>query len=306
TATSEVLKVISRSTFDLEPVLQTLIENAARLCAADQGVIFKYDGEVHRLAAGYNLSAEFRQFVEEHPLEPGSGTATARTVLEGRTVHIHDVLADPAYTYAGAAVGQYRTILGVPMLRGKVPVGVFSLQRREVQPFTDKQIELVTTFADQGVIAIENVRLLQELQGKTSELTRSVGELKALSEVSQAVGSTLDLETVLATIVSRAVQLSGSDSGIVYEFDEATRSFHARASDRATPERLEAVRAAPIRLGQGAMGRAGVLREPVLIADMEEEREHVAPQVREQLIRQGMRSLLAVPLIREDRLLGGL
>ncbi len=306
TATSEVLKVISRSTFDLEPVLQTLIENAARLCGAEGGVIYKSDGQLQRLAAAYNISPEFRDFVEQNPLGPGPGTAVGRAMLEARTIHIHDVLQDPNYTYGGARLGGYRTILGVPMLREGMPIGVFAVWRYRVHPFTDKQIELVTTFADQGAIAIENVRLFQELEARTRELTRSVGELQALGEVSQAVSSTLDLDAVLATIVSRAVQLSGSDEGVVYEFDEATQTFHQRATHKITPEHVEAVRAAPIRLGEGVMGRAGVIRQPVQVADIEDDRRLVAPQVRDLLAREGMRSLLAVPFVREDRLLGGL
>jgi PAS domain S-box-containing protein len=211
--------------------------------------------------------------------------------------------------------GRYRAVVAVPMLREDVVLGVIAVVKSKSEPFNDKQIELVTTFADQAVIAIENVRLFQELEARTRELTRSVNELRALGEVSQAVGSTLDLETVLETIVSRAVQLSGSYGGIVYEFDEATQAFQARATHRISPEHLEALRAAPIHLGEGAVGRAGVIREPVEVADIEDEPPHdsttrrplpvVARQVRGLLIRDGLRSLLAVPLIRDGRLLGG-
>jgi PAS domain S-box-containing protein len=306
TATSEVLKVISRSAFDLQPVLQALIENATRLCGADGGSIYRFDGELLRMAATYNLPDELRRFVEQNPLQPGRGTAVGRSLIEGRVVHIHDVLADPGYTYAGASVGGYRTLLGVPMLRDGVAIGVFAVVRMQVAPFTNRQIELVTTFADQGAIAIENVRLFTELEVRTKDLTRSVGELQALGEVSQAVSSTLDLDAVLATIVSRAVELSGSASGIVYEFDEAAQEFHARATHRITSEYLEILRGAPIRLGEGAMGRAGVIREPVEVDNVEGERQLVAPQLRDLLVRQGHRSLLALPLIREERLLGGL
>ena len=210
TATSEVLKVISRSTFDLQPVLETLIENAARLCAADQGFIYRVDGELYRPAACYNVSAEQMAWLEENPIPPGTGTAIARVGLQHHTVHIPDVLADPDYTFAASNMWGLRTLLGVPMLREGVTIGAFSLQRKEARPFTDKQIQLVTTFADQAVIAIENVRLFQELEARTRELARSVGELKALGEVGQAVSSTLDLETVLSTIVRHAVQLSAN------------------------------------------------------------------------------------------------
>jgi PAS domain S-box-containing protein len=306
TATSEVLKVISRSTFDLQPVLETLIENAARLCHADAGVVYRADGELQRFAAGCNISAEVREFIEQHPLGRSSSTVVGRAMLEGRTVHIPDVREDPGYTYGGMDLARIRSILGVPMMREGVPIGVFSIWRWEPLPFTDKQIELVTTFADQGAIAIENVRLFSELEARTQELTRSVGELRALNEVSQAVGSTLDLETVLATIVSRAVQLSDSHQGVAYEFDEATQSFHMRAAHQVGPELLEALRASPIRLGQGAIGQAGVRRTTVEISDVADERQLVAPQARAALLREGIRCLLAVPLVREDRVLGAL
>src|SRR6516225_4192448 len=143
--------------------------------------------------------------------------------------------------------------------------------------FPADQIAVLKTFADQAVIAIENVRLFNEVQARSRELDRSIAELRALSEVSQAVSSTLNLETVLETSVARAVQLSSSDSGIVYEFDEVAQTFHARASHRITPEHLATVRAAPIRLGAGAVGRAGAIREPVQVADIADERQFVAP-----------------------------
>ena len=156
------------------------------------------------------------------------------------------------------------------MLREGVLLGVFSLQRYEVRPFTDKQIELVTTFADQAVIAIENVRLFQELQARTAELTRSVEELRALGEVGRAVSSTLDLETVLNTIVSRAAQLAGADGAAIYEYDDATREFQIRAAHNYDPELVESIRAMPIRLGEGLMGRAAERREPVQVPDIRE------------------------------------
>src|SRR5262249_41719699 len=134
-------------------------ENATRLCGADGGSIYRFDGELLRMAADYNLPDELRRFVEQNPLPPGRGTAVGRSLIEGRVVHIEDVQADPGYTYAGAGVGGYRTILGVPMLRDGVAIGVFAVVRMQVAAFTDRQIELVTTFADQGAIAIENVRL---------------------------------------------------------------------------------------------------------------------------------------------------
>ena len=171
TTTSEVLKVISRATFDLQPVLETIVENATRLCGAQKGQINRLDGESYRLAVAYNIPPAFKAFLERNPMHPGQGTITGRVALERRTVHVPDVLADPEYQYGeGPRLGGYRTMLGVPMLREGVPIGVIIIWRDEVQPFTDKQIELVTTFADQAVIAIENVRLFRELEQKSRQL----------------------------------------------------------------------------------------------------------------------------------------
>src|SRR5262249_4309403 len=208
TATSEVLQVISRSAFDLQPVLDPLVESAARLCSAERGYIMRLQGGQYHLAASYPADQELEEFVRQHPLAPDRGSITGRVALECRTVQIEDVLADPDYSLQEQQrIEGYRTLLGVPLLRDSIVIGVFVLWRNRVDRFTDKQIALVNTFADQAVIAIENVRLFQELETRTRELARSVGELRALGDVSQAVSSTLNLETVLATIASHAVQL---------------------------------------------------------------------------------------------------
>jgi signal transduction histidine kinase len=180
------------------------------------------------------------------------------------------------------------------------------IRRREVRPFSDKQIALLKTFADQAVIAIENVRLFQELESRTRELARSVGELKALGEVGQAVSSTLELETVLATIVSHAVQLSGTDSGVIYEYDDDKQEFHLRASHRMEEELVEAIRAAPFRLGEGATGRAVATQAPVQVTDLLGEREIGGTRIRPIMARLGYRSLLVVPLLVEEQIMGSL
>jgi GAF domain-containing protein len=260
TATSELLKVIGRSTFDLQPVFETLAENAVRLCAARLAFIYRFDGHRMRAVASYNVSDDMRAFVEHNPIAPGRHTATARAALERRTIHIHDVRADsePHLRSEGRSE-TIRTVLVVPMLRAgscwRDPVYM-----HEVRPFTDGRIALMETFADQAAIAIENARLLSELRDRTAELTRSVGELKALGEVGRAVSSTLDLQTVLDTIVARAVQLSGTGGGFIYEFDDATQEFHLRATHQVENELAEAFRAEPIRLGEGATGRAAATR----------------------------------------------
>jgi signal transduction histidine kinase len=304
TATSEVLKVISRSAFELEPVLHTLVENVTRLCSADAGQIRKLDGEVFRIVASFGVPPQLEEFDQQHPARSGRGTLVGRTAIEGQTVHIPDVLADPEYERTEAQkVGGYRTLMGVPLLREGALVGVFVLHRFRVEPFTDKQIELVTTFAAQAVIAIENVRLFQELEARTRELDRSVEELKALGEVGQAVSSTLDLQTVLSTIVGRAVELSATDGGAIYEFDEGTEEFHLRATHGMSLDLIEAVREARIRLGETAVGRAALNREAVQIPDIMAE---AAYSLRDVMERAGFRAFLAVPLLREHRIIGAL
>jgi GAF domain-containing protein len=202
-ATADVLKAISRSTFDLQTVLDVLVESATRLCDADMAAIVRQKGSTYQHAATYGMPPEFDAFMAGRPISLGRETVTGRAVHESKTMHIPDVLADPDYAMTDTQrVGGYRAIVGVPLLRNGHPIGVIVLMRREPRPFTDKQIELVTTFADQAVIAIENVRLFDEVQARTRELSQSVGELRALGEVTQAVTSTLDLQTVLTTIVA--------------------------------------------------------------------------------------------------------
>ena len=175
TATADVLKVISRSTFDLQTVLQTLVESAAKLCEADKATITRQKDGVFFRAETYGFSDEFMDYVRTVPVVPDRGSATGRALLEGVVIHIPDVQADPEYTFTEAQrLGGFRTMLGVPMLREGVPIGVIVLTRSEVRPFTDKQIELATTFADQAAIAIENVRLFDEVQAKTRDLSEAL------------------------------------------------------------------------------------------------------------------------------------
>ena len=309
TATSEILRVISSSPTDVQPVFDTIAANALRLCDATWSAVTRFDGEMLHLVSYHNVvdSQSMEALRRAFPRRPRDGGVNDRAILTRAIAHVTDTREDSHYQFGELAQATgYRSILAVPMLRDGQPVGTITVTGAAPKAFTLRQVDLLKTFADQAVIAIENVRLFKELEARTGELTRSVEELRALGEISQAVSSTLDVETVLATIVSRAVQLAGCDNGIVYEFDEGTQSFHARATHRITAEQLTALRTAPIRLGEGAVGRAGVIREPVQVADIEKESQLVAPQVRELHVREGTHSLLAVPLVREERLLGGL
>jgi GAF domain-containing protein len=306
TATSEILGVIASSPTDIQPVLNVVAENAARLCDAKDAVIFRVDSDMLHRAAAYGPmpGTEGRR-----PISRGS--VPGRAVLDRRTIHVRDMSEAEAEnefpdTRRSQQVTGTRTILATPLLREGVSIGTITVRRQEVRSFTDKQIKLLETFADQAVIAIENVRLFQELGARTSELARSVGELKALGEVGQAVSSTLDLPTVLSTIVARAVQLSGTDCGIIYEYDEPTQEFHLRASYQMEQELVDAYQATPLRIGQGATGRAAETREPTQITDLHQEQEFATRGMRPILSRLGYQSLLAVPLLFEQKIMGAL
>jgi signal transduction histidine kinase/putative methionine-R-sulfoxide reductase with GAF domain len=305
TATSEILGVIASSPTEIQPVMDTIAENAAKVCGANDAVIRRVEGNVLRTAAHYGPVPDV---AAERPIDRRS--PGGRAVVDRAVIHIPNMgsvveteFPEVYETYLRTGIG---IVLAVPLMREAVAIGAIHIRREGVQPFTDKQIALLKTFADQAVIAIENVRLFQELETRTRELAESVGELRALGSVSQAVSSTLDLETVLATIVSHAVQLSGTDCGVIYEYDEAKEEFHLRASHRMEEEVVESLRAAPIRLGEGATGRAATTRAPIQVPDISDQREYTGTRVRPTLTRLGYRSLLSVPLLREQQIMGGL
>jgi two-component system, NtrC family, sensor kinase len=304
TATADVLKVISRSTFDLPAVLQTLVESAARLCDADKTNISREKNGAFYRAEAYGFSPEFQEYVKDIPIKADRGSAFGRALLERRVIHIPDVKADPEYTLReGQRLGGYRTVLTIPMIHEGVPIGVLSLTRSEVRPFTDKQIELATTFADQAVIAIKNVRLFEEVQARTRELSQSVEELRALGEVSQAVNSTVDLETVLNTIVAKAAQLSGTEAGAIYVFDDTAQEFHLRATYGMDNAIIAEIKDRHIHIGETAISEAVEQRIPIQIPDVQDDPNSSVLDI---IVRAGFRALLIVPLLGADRTVGAL
>jgi two-component system NtrC family sensor kinase len=296
TATADVLKVISRSTFDLQAVLDTLVESAARLCEAERAFIFRFDGEILHMVSAYNVSPELKEFVERHPVQPGRQSAAARTALERRIVHIEDVQADPEYTFGVVNVDPHGTVLGVPLLRGDELVGVIVLPRREVRPFTDKQIELVTTFADQAVIAIENVRLFDEVQARTEELSESLQQQTATADVLKVISrSTFDLKSVLQTLVESAGRLCDADFATITRQKDGVL-FFAEAYGY-SPEFIEYLRALPVERGRGtATGRALLEGRVIHIADVLADPDYTWAEAQRL---GGYRTVLGVPMLRE-------
>jgi adenylate cyclase len=302
-ATANVLKVISQSAFDLPAVLENLVATAADLCEADMVGILEPQGKIFRYAASHGYSPQFVKFMEEHPLEMGRGTVVGRTLHEGKPVHIPDVNRDSEYTFGEARkVGRFSTILGVPMLRQGSPIGVIVLMRTLKCPFAAKHIELVSIFADQAVIAIENARLFNELHVRTRELSQSVEELRALGEVSQTVNSTLDLETVLSAIVSKAAQLSRTEAGTIYVFNEVSREFEPHAAYGMTEALIDAIKNHHAEISK-AVALAIEQRQPSQVPDLRAEVPSVARDI---MLQAGYRGSLVVPLLAADRTVGAL
>jgi GAF domain-containing protein len=297
TATADVLKVISRSTFDLQMVLDTLTVSAARLCEADMAGILRPKGSAFYYVTSHGFPAEYLDFVRSIALAPGRGSIVGRTLLEGKIVQVADVLADPEYAYhEPQKVAGYRTFLAVPLLREGKPIGVLVLTRSTVRPFTENQIELVTTFADQAVIAIENVRLFEAEQARTRELTESLQQQTATADVLKVISrSTFDLTSVLQTLVESAARLCDADAATI------TRQKEGRLvrgeSYGYSPEFIEQLRAVPVEPGRGTtMGRVLLEGKVIHIEDVVTDPDYA---LRETQKLGGYRTMLGVPMLRE-------
>ena len=307
TATSEVLQVISSSPGDLEPVFGALLEKAVRLCGAKFGNLHLREGDASRTVAMHNAPAAYVEARLHTLIQPGPHTALAQAMRTKRAVQVEDVKAGPAYrardplVVSAVELGGVRTMLVVPMLKDDELVGSINIYRQDVMPFNQKQIDIVSNFAAQAVIAVENARLLNELRQRTDELGRSVGELRALGEVSLAVNSTLELETVLDTIVAKAVQLCSTDAGAIYVFNDQQREFRLRATYGMDRGLIEALTQRHIGVDEPNITPAFLAGEPIQVPDL---REAVSSAANDIVLRAGFRALLIAPLLRGGDIAG--
>src|SRR5215510_7611498 len=301
TATAEMLNVISRSTFDLQAVLDTLVQSAARLCAAECAFIFRLEQGAYHLAANHGFSDEYRAYIKRNPIPPGRNTLVGRTALTAHTVHLPDCLADPEYKwFESQKIGGFRTMLGVPLLREGSPIGVLALTRSQVQPFSDREIELITTFADQAVIAIENVRLFDEVQARTRELSEALERQTATSEVLQVISSSPgELKPVFQAMLEHAVHICEAKFGALYRYDG--KLFH--------PEALIGAPQALVEFHQKRGAFQAVPGTPLHQLWQTRNVVHTAddaggPSASARL--GGARSHLAVPMLKDDALIGSI
>jgi two-component system, NtrC family, sensor kinase len=294
TATSDLLQVISRSAFDLQPIFDAIAERAVTLCGASRAFIYRFDGELLHMVASHNAPEDFKAWVTQHPIPPGRQSGSGRAVLERRTIHIHDVRADPEYTFGAKDAEAIRTILGVPIMKGDEMLGVMMIYHiEEVRPFTEKQIALVETFADQAAIAIENVRLFNEMQEALERQTATADILKVIAS------SPSDVQPVFQAIADRSNRLIDALSTTAFSLVDGI--LYLRAFTPTTQEadaKLQATFPAP--LSAFSWGESIGKGEIYCVIDAEQEPEHLRKVARER----GWRSALLVPLLRDGKPIG--
>ena len=301
TATADVLKVISRSAFDLKVVLDTLLRSAGRLCDADMGVISRRQDDMFYRTAAFGLPDDLGELIEEQPVELSRNSGSGRALLEGKVIQITDIEADPEYTHLSRGTGAFRTLVGVPMLRDGVPVGVMTLMRRSVQPFTDKQIELVSTFADQAAIAIENVRLFEAEQQRTRELAESLEQQTATSEVLGVISSSPgELEPVFDVLLANAVRICGAQFGNLTLFNGGELRLEAMHNP---PRALAELRRRNpvIDLERSVAGPVVTTKQLNHVRDLAAQEPYAGSALAKV---GGARTALSVPMLREDALVG--
>ena len=296
-AIADVLQVISRSAFDLQRVLDTLVENAARLTDAKHSLLFRLEGEHYRLVASFGNRPEFRDHLQTQPIAVNPSTLVGRTVLAGEPVRIADVLADPEYTWGSAQkLGAYRSVLGVPMLRDGVPIGVIAVFREEVHGFADREVELLVTFADQAVIAIENVRLFNETKD-------ALARQEAFAQVLQTISrSAFDLQAVLETIIQNSVRLCDARGGLI--FRRTSDGYRLAAAHGGSPGLVEYFRKQVLQPGQEAVTMRAVLHGgPIQIQDVLADPQYEHASVREF---EAVRTVLGIPLLHKGEFIGAM
>ena len=302
TATADVLKVISRSAFDLQTVLDTLTESAARLCEAEKGCIFQRRGDLYHWASNYGFPDDLVVHAKAHPFAAGGGSTTSRVARDKAPIHIPDVLADPEYQASEyQRLGDYRTNLGVPLLRDGEPVGVFVLTRQSVRPFNDRQIELVQTFADQAVIAIENARLFEEVQAKTRDLEELLAQQTATADVLKIISrSAFDLDVAALAILEASARLCRATQATLHLRDG---DVFRLVTQFGLPEAFErAARANPIPVRYPLHSRRKARPGEVAhFADAWTDPEYL---YRDAALSAGYRAIIVVPLMREGELVG--
>ncbi len=304
-AADDVLSAIGRSAADPEAVLGTIVESARRLCRAQTAFLYllREDG-YFELIKSTGASDEAIRFIAEHPMAVDRETLIGRVGLERRTQQIPDVLTDPDYgAFDLQRVAGYRTTVGAPMLLDEEVVGTLNLWRNEVSPFDEREMAIVTAFAGQAAMAVNGVQLVQELEARRAELGRRVEELEALSEVGEAVSSSLDVDHVLSTIAMHAVKLSGTDGGSIMEYSEHDRCFRVRSVFQTKADVVERLRSIRIDLDETLVGRAARERRPIVVPDLGQVELDPHLQI---LYDAGWRSLVAVPMLREDQIVGSL
>ena len=307
TATSEILRVISSSPTDIQPVFDTIVRSAATLCAATTAGLFQFDGSQIHLGAYHNWDPAMLESVRQaFPRPPGRGTLTARAILTGQVTHVADIAADPEFAAPSIVQAGFRSELSVPMVRAGTPIGAITVTRQEVKPFSDNQVELLKTFADQAVIAIENVRLFQELQARNRDLTESLEQQTATSEILRVISSSpTDVQPVFDTIAKSVVRLCDGRFSGVYRFDGTLIHFVAHSGW--TDEGLEAARRAYPRAPSRETQVATAILDRAVVEVRDFENDPGVPELTRALARAlGYRSDLVVPMLREGHPIGAI
>ena len=303
-ATREILSILAKASTSEDDVFDAVVENACRLCRAQVAQISLAEGDAYRLVASKGHTKEYADFAAEHPVPRNRGTLTGRVAIDRRTQQIADVLADPDYDLPEfQRLAGYRSIIGAPMIVDDDVVGVLTVWRTTVEPFDEHTRSLLTTFAEQAALALRNVELSTVLQSRSAELARKVDEMEALAEVGEAISSTLDPDEVLTTIVEHAVELSGADGGSLMEYDEDSLLFRVRTTYGTSDDVRAQLKTVRIHVDESFVGRAATSGKPVQVADLSE--IDLDPHLR-LLFDAGWRSLVVVPLVRPDRIVGAL